>query len=327
MFTTSITKEAARPSGTSRAWAKKTLVVGPPQPVDGDSVSSTVALLNHLRKMGFEAYTLPTLAIYRQIDWIISRNDIHPACHTLMREDLTVKDLQEAYDAVIAQWRPDEIVVVDGQQPGFATRSVPMYIIDHHVLHGEMDNSEAYIKAAPSAGCLLIERFGIVDPILAVSILTDTFWFRQNNPAQAVRFMAVLTENGLTDDLLAFYQKRMMALKPTRVLTAMQQSQLTFALNGEAVLLVLNDSDPEIHRGAMGELVYFCKHICAVRADGYVSMRTTDERVDLRPLAARYGRGGHPQQAAAQVDVTDKAQLESLFSEFVAVVSCAQQTK
>src|SRR5262249_13157967 len=63
-----------------RRWASRTLVVGPAEPVDGDSVSCTKALLNHLRKMGKEAYTLPTLAMYAQIEWILNAADLHPAC-------------------------------------------------------------------------------------------------------------------------------------------------------------------------------------------------------------------------------------------------------
>jgi endoglucanase len=51
-----------------------------------------------------------------------------------------------------------------------------------------------YIPPVFSVGCLLIDRFGIVDPILAVSILTDTFWFRQNMPAKAARYFAALTD-------------------------------------------------------------------------------------------------------------------------------------
>lgn len=305
----------------NRRWARKTLVIGPAQPVDGDSVACTAAVLTHLRKKGIEAYTLPTLAMYSQIDWILTREDVHPACHSLMSKDNTVSNLQQAYDALLAVWTPDEVVLVDGHIPGFDLRGVKLYTIDHHVRPGvgEVDDNSAFIKLAPSVGCLLIEYFGIVEPILAVSILTDTFWFRQNNPAQAVRQMAVLTENGLSDQLLSIYQKRMMVHKDSRILELMRQSDMRFAANGEIAFVVLTSNDPEIHRGVMGELGYFCHHMCVVRGDGYVSFRTTDDRIDLRPLATKYGRGGHPKQAAGQIDAKNSAVIDKLFDDFTAV--------
>src|SRR4030095_6464548 len=172
---------ANRLSG-GRRWASRTLVVGPAEPVDGDSVSCTKALLNHLRKMGKEAYTLPTLAMYAQIEWILSVEDLHPACFALTSEHLTTGDLQRAFDALIAVWKPEEIVLVDGpvSQLGFDPRGIPVVTIDHHTSNGARDDEQAYIQPAPSAGCLLIEHFGIYDPILLVSILADTFWLSQN---------------------------------------------------------------------------------------------------------------------------------------------------
>lgn len=311
---------------TNRRWARKTLVIGPAQPVDGDSVACTAAVLAHLRKKGVEAYTLPMLAMYSQIDWILTREDIHPACHALMNGNLTTANLQAAYDAMLAVWRPDEVVLVDGHIPGFDLRGVKQYMIDHHIREGvgEVDDESAFIKLAPSVGCILVEFFGIYEPILSVSILTDTYWFRQNSPAQAVKTMAVLAENGLTDQLLSIYQKRLMVHKDSNILVAMRKSDTRFALNGEVAFVVLNDADPEIHRGVMGELGYFCHHMCVVRGDGYVSFRTTDDIIDLRPLATRYGRGGHAKQAAGQVDPHDKAALDRLFEEFVTTVAPAE---
>ncbi|MDZ4834192.1 MAG: hypothetical protein SGJ27_10485 [Candidatus Melainabacteria bacterium] len=305
----------------NRRWARQTLVIGPAQPVDGDSVACTAAVLAHLRKKGLEAYTLPTLAMYSQIDWILTRDDVHPACYPLMKNGFTTSNLQEAYDSLLAVWTPDEVVLVDGHIPGFDLRGIKQYTIDHHLRPGvgEVDDQTAFIKLAPSVGCLLIEYFGIVEPILAVSILTDTYWFRQNNPAQALRQMAVLTDNGLTDQLLSIYQKRMMVHKDSRILSLMRDSDMRFAVNGEIAFVALTSDDPEIHRGVMGELGYFCNHMCVVRGDGYVSFRTTDDRIDLRPLATTYGRGGHAKQAAGQVNAKDPAALNRLFDDFVAV--------
>jgi len=314
---------------TNRKWARKTLVIGPAQPVDGDSVACTAAVLSHLRKKGIEAYTLPTLAMYSQIDWILTREDIHPACHTLMNGHLTTTNLQAAYDAVLAVWRPDEVVLVDGHIPGFDLRGVRQYLIDHHIREGvgQVDDESAFIRLAPSVGCILIEDFGIYEPILSVSILTDTFWFRQNSPAQAISAMDKLVQNGLTDQLLSIYQKRLMVHKDSHILSAMRESDLRFALNGEAAFVVLTSNAPEIHRGVMGELGYFCHHMCVVRGDGYVSFRTTADSLDLRPLAIKYGRGGHAKQAAGQVDAKDASALDRLFADFVATCAPAEMAE
>ena len=305
-----------------RSWSEKTLVVGPFEPVDGDSVASTAALLDHLRRKGLEVYTLPVLAMYKQLDWILGKDDIHPAIHELTSINFTTPDLQTAYDKLLESWRPDEVVLVDGQHLGFDTRGVPVYIIDHHIKESESekDSAGAFIKHAPSAGSLLIEHFGVVEPILAVSILTDTFWFRQNMPSEAVRHMARLCENGLDDELLAAFQKRLMVRKNTRILRSMQDSDMRFSDCGNAAFLVLKDSDPETHRGVMAELGYFCRHMCTVRADGYVSFRTVDERIDLRSLGEKYGKGGHEQMAAGEVDVGNPEAIEQLYKDFMSCV-------
>jgi len=303
-----------------RRWARKTLVVGPAQPVDGDSVASTKALLQHLRKRGLEAYTLPTLAMYGQIAWILEPGDLHETIRGEVTPELTTADLQKVFDRLLESWRPDEIVLVDGDRLGFDPRGVKVYTIDHHAGHGEVDDEKSFIRQAPSAGCLLIDYFGVREPILAVSILTDTFWFRQNMPADAVRHMAVLTRHGLTDELLVDIQKRLMVRKSISILTAIGGADMRFTAGGLIGFVVLKDENPEAHRGVMAELGYFCRHMCAVRGDGYVSFRTVDERVDLRPLAEKYGRYGHPQQAAGQVDYSDPEQIDRLHADFLSVV-------
>lgn len=304
-----------------RQWASRTLVVGPSEPVDGDSVACTKALLNHLRKMGKEAYTLPTLAMYAQIEWILDRNtDLHPACLPLTSEHFTTSDLQKAYDALIAVWRPDEIVLVDGpaSQLGFDPSGVPVFNVDHHMGKGAHDDKQAYIQPASSAGCLLIKHFGIFDPILVVSILTDTFWLRQNRPSEAIESLEALRKHGLTDGMLIDIQHRLMVPKNPAIIDALRFCYLRH--DGDAVMAVLNDADPEIHRGIMAELGYFFRNICVVRGDGYISFRTTDRSLCLRLLAQKWSGGGHDNIAAGHlVPMTGEA-FDQLCSDFLALV-------
>ncbi|MFX5252911.1 hypothetical protein ABTD06_19370, partial [Acinetobacter baumannii] len=81
--------------------------------------------------------------------------------------DFVTQNLQASYDAVIKKWTPDEIVLVDGPlvKLGFDPRGVKVFMIDHHVETLPRDDEDAYIQHAPSAGCLLIEHYGIFDPI------------------------------------------------------------------------------------------------------------------------------------------------------------------
>src|SRR5215470_10425560 len=137
-------------STKARKWAAKTLVVGPSEPVDGDSVACTKALINHLRKLGLDAYTLPTITMYPQLQWILEPADLHPACRQSATARLTTDNLQQAYDTLLEVWRPDEIVVVDGQDDrlGFDRRGVPTFTIDHHLDHGTRDDETACIQSA-----------------------------------------------------------------------------------------------------------------------------------------------------------------------------------
>ena len=295
------------------AFADRVLVVGPKEPVDGDSIASTKALINFLRSQGKQAYTLPTVAIYDQIDWLITIADICPAA--LAHKDLTTADLQKAYDAALAEFKPGEIVLVDGQPEwlGFDTRGVKIYTIDHHTKNGCRNDHEAFIQKAPSAGGLLIEYFGIYDPILAVSLLTDTFWLRQNSPVKAVRLLAKLTEHGLTDELLVEMQRRLMVKKDPQIIEEMRRSDLTFSADGESVVANLKSDDPEIHRGVVGELGYFARHLCVVRADGYASLRTVDRDLDMAQLAGQFSGGGHHNVAAAHLDNSNEDSLKAGF--------------
>jgi nanoRNase/pAp phosphatase (c-di-AMP/oligoRNAs hydrolase) len=307
---------------TGHRWSKHTLVVGPSQPVDGDSVACTKAMINFLRKRGLEAYTLPTLTMYKQLAWILQSDDYHKAALSAAHQDFTVDNLQEAFDTLIATWRPDEILLLDGPltRLGFDPRGITVFNVDHHIVDEEHDDRDAFVHVAPSVGCLLIEKYRVFDPILAVSILTDTFWLRQNMPAQAAHYLGILSEHGLTDDVLADMQRKLMVRKDAQIVVAMNEADMR--IEGEIAFLVLKDERPEIHRGVMAELGYFCHHICVVRPDGYVSFKTENSDIDLRPLATKYGGGGHKTVAAGQLPsgfTTDL--LEELHADFVAAVS------
>jgi hypothetical protein len=317
-----------------RKWSKRTLVVGPSQPVDGDSVACTKALIQHLRKQGLEAFTLPTITMYSQLEWILNREDFHPSTLQFTGDKLVWADLQAAYDALIAEWRPDEIIVVDGQAKriGFDTRGVKVYTIDHHVKPDvRQDDEHGFIQPAPAAGCLLIERFRIYEPILVVSILTDTFWLRHHEPARAARALSELTLHGLTDDLLEHYQRKLRTRKDPDILDALKQADVRESDNEEAVFVVLKTSDPEMHRGVMGELGYFYRHIATVRGDGYVSLVTVDPHVDLRDLVAgfdKYGSaGGHKDSAAISFSKFDNELVEALSSAYFAFIKEHAETK
>lgn len=309
-------------SGRTRRWSKRTLVIGPSQPVDGDSVACTKAMLNFLRKQGLEAFTLPTLAMYKQIAWILTRDDYHPSSLATANQDFVVASLQEAYDALLQSWRPDEILLLDGplSRLGFDPRGVTVFNVDHHIVDTEHNDRNAYVAVAPSVGCLLMEKFRIYDPILAVSILTDTFWLRQNMPARAAQYLGVLCKHGLTDVVLADIQRKLMVRKDPNIVMAMNEAEMR--IEGDIAFVVLKNGRAEIHRGVMAELGYFCHHICVVRPDGYVSFKTENSEVDLRPLATKYGGGGHQTVAAGQLPAGfTAALLEGLHADFVAAVS------
>lgn len=306
----------------TRRWSKRTLVIGPSQPVDGDSVACTKAMLNFLRKQGLEAYTLPTLAMYKQIAWILQREDFHPSTLAAASQDFVCTSLQDAFDSLLANWRPDEILLLDGplNRLGFDPRGIKVFNVDHHIVDSVHDDESAYVQVAPSVGCLLIEKYRIYDPILAVSILTDTYWLRQNMPARAAHYLGVLVKHGLTDEVLADIQRKLMVRKDPQIVVAMSEAETR--ITGDSAFVVLKNGAPEIHRGVMSELGYFCHHICVVRPDGYVSFKTENPEVDLRPLATKYGGGGHKTVAAGQLPPGFTAELlERLHADFVAAAS------
>jgi nanoRNase/pAp phosphatase (c-di-AMP/oligoRNAs hydrolase) len=317
------------PAHLTRRWAAKTLVVGPSQPVDGDSVASTKALVSMLRKSGREAYTLPTLAMYKQIAWIFSRKDFHPSMQDLMTTEFVTSDLQVAYDRLLQDWKPDEVVLIDGplSMLGFDSRGVNVFTIDHHVEGRSRDDNEAYIQHAPSAGCLLIEHYGVYDPILAVSILTDTYWLRQNNPARGAHYLDMLVDHGLTDEQLAEIQRKLMIKKDPSIIAAIHDSLLR--TSGDSIFAVLKTADKELHREVMSEFNFFARHICVVRADGYVSFKTNERAIDLRPLAQSFGGGGHSNVAACQLSEFEGATeqtvrdqvVEKLYAAFMEAVN------
>jgi len=301
-----------------RRWKERTLVVGPCEPVDGDSLACVLAVIRHLRKQGKEAYTLPTTAMFPQLAWMVSAEDIHPACLSSCGPQFTTDKLQEMFDRVCTEWQPDEIVLLDGQMGklGFDQGNVPVYTIDHHVHAGKRDDQDAYIQPAPSAGCLLIEQFDIFEPILVVSILTDTFWLRENMPADAIDSLyALRKKGGLTNELLAEYQRKLMVKKNPAVLKAIRSCYME--MQGDAVFAVLDEKEKDIQRGVMGDLGYYFADLCVIRGDGYVSMRTSKSHAELGALAAQFGGGGHKTKAAATLPDRDCTARE-LWQKFLA---------
>jgi nanoRNase/pAp phosphatase (c-di-AMP/oligoRNAs hydrolase) len=304
-----------------RHWAPNTLVVGPAEPVDGDSVACTKALINYLRSCGRTAYTLPVLCMHDQINWVLEQADLHPATWTLSTPRLTTPDLQAAYDAMLREWQPDEIVIVDGapERLGFDPRGVSVFCIDHHVKAAdqEQDTDRAYVKAAPSAGCLLIEHFHIFDPVLVVSILTDTYWLRQNRPAQALDALALLRANdSLSDEQLEDIQRKLSPTKDPVILLAARLCDLR--TSGKAAFVVLDSDDPQLHREIVALISYYWRNSCVVRGDGYVSFRS--QMKDLRPLAAKYNGGGHEHLAAGRLAEVSAEAVDTLCRDFMGVV-------
>jgi nanoRNase/pAp phosphatase (c-di-AMP/oligoRNAs hydrolase) len=309
---------------TGKRWSAKTLVVGPFEPVDGDSVACTKAIIHFLRRYGLEAYTIPTLSMYSQLEWILERSDFHPSesFPNNARRFLT-DSLQNSYDKLLRLWIPDEIVLVDGQRDrlGFDPKGVRVYCIDHHTLRENSNDEGSLIRSAPSAGCILIDTLNILEPILAVSILTDTFWLRYNQPSSALKSFARLTQHGLTDALLAEYQQKLMVKKDSQILETLRTADMRFFDEGRAVFVVLTDPNPEIHRGVLGELGYFCQHICVVRGDGYVSMKTGSPDLDLKSLAIKYGGGGHNEMAALKLESASPDSVEAVYRDFTRLVT------
>ncbi|MBY0551855.1 MAG: hypothetical protein K2W95_31515 [Candidatus Obscuribacterales bacterium] len=320
-------KHRLRSFSHARKWARRTLVVGPVAPVDGDSVACCRAVVDHLRARGKEAYTLPTVAMYPQIQWVLSRSHLHPSCYAISSDKLTTPDLQAAYDALLKEWQPDEIVMVDGRKDrlGFDPHGVPIFEIDHHVDHGTRDDEEAYVQPASSAGCLLIKKYRIYDPILVVSILTDTYWLRQNMPSQAIESLTLLRKHGgLTDQLLIDIQRQLKVPGDPNVIEAMRRCKMRTSCDGIA-FAVLDTASPEVHRGVCGELGYFFNHLCVVRADGYASLRTNNDAVNLGVMAGeRWRGGGHPNMAVANLTEVNDVLLNALWEDFVQTVRGVQ---
>ncbi len=165
----------------------------------------------------------------------------------------------------------------------------------------------------------MIEDFNILEPILAVSILTDTFWLRQNHPSSALKSFARLTQSGLTDSLLAEYQRKLMVKKDSHLLQAIRKAEMRFFANDQGVFAILTDSSPELHRSIMGQLGYFCEHLCVVRSDGYVSVKTSNPNVDLSVFARKFGGGGHQNMAAIKLATVSAETIEAVYNEFKAL--------
>jgi nanoRNase/pAp phosphatase (c-di-AMP/oligoRNAs hydrolase) len=198
---------------------------------------------------------------------------------------------------------------------------VKFFCIDHHTVRQNSDDGGSLIRPAPSAGCILIETLNILEPILAVSILTDTFWLRYNQPSSALKSFARLAQHGLTDALLADYQRKLMVKKDSQILETLRTADMRFFDEGRAVFVVLTDPNPEIHRGVLGELGYFCQHICVIRGDGYVSMKTGSPQLDLKTLAMKYSGGGHNEMAAFKLDSASSEVVEQIYRDFVQLVT------
>lgn len=286
---------------------------------DGDSLGSAIAVLEHLRYEGMEAYIHCVVEPSQAISWMLGEED---TCEGI---------LDDYASLVVVDDR------VDSERLGIELKDVPTVCIDHHrgnfpdeVLEAleEMDTFDSpliffskddvisFLKFAPATACLLADE-DIFHPYLWVSLYTDTVGFTVNCMEGIAYADWVARECELSTETLEGYIQNLKTYPPVIDLHNFTNGMfytVTGSLNGEkitcAIALVEMQRDTS-YAPMLDSLSRFAQVFGIVnRYTGKTSLRSSTYDFSVYDVAKEFGGGGHIRASGCTLDTETSIQQE-----------------
>jgi phosphoesterase RecJ-like protein len=247
---------------------KDSLVVGHVNP-DGDSLSSTKAVVNYLRAAGKIAFAKVVGKVPEHLEWIIPEED-------------RPKNLPDFEQTIVLDCGPYV------ERVGFDIEG-PVFNIDHHMTrHGEHSpKNKIYVLRRCSVASALILDFGLTDDILLVGLYTDTQFMRSWN--ELLKCFAKLKVSDERAQLM------ISACRPTRdkkAFAALRNAKIHRCRNGFLIAEV-DETDPSVVQEVAETLFRYSESFCLIDGNNQVKLRTSNENLDVGSIAKIFGGGGH----------------------------------
>lgn len=244
------------------------LVIGHANP-DGDSLSSTKAVLSYLRAQGKTAVARVSGKVPDHLSWILSEDDLE-------------NDSLKIEQTIVLDCEPSE------ERVGFPFHG-PIFNIDHHDTRKKDHNPKdgTYVLNRCSTAAALILDFGILDEILLVGLYTDTLFMRSWNELQKC-FHKIDVSDEHAHNILS-------ACRPTRdkkALHVVQTAKIHRCRNG-FILAETDEKDQAVIGEVMETLFRYAEGVCLIDGTGKARLRTSNESVDVGAIAKTFGGGGH----------------------------------
>lgn len=165
----------------------------------------------------------------------------------------------------------------------------------------------------PATSCILID-YNIQDPILWVGLATDSVYFSVDNivTSSYVKKLRDICsfEEALSDSLVSFYQRKLRPKLSTSSFGLLYGSRVELtegrSSSGRPVKVIFAELYSETSSPIKEVLSVLCLFADVVvlqnRADGKVSLRSSFDDILVRPIAQKYGGGGHDYAAGCSMD-------------------------
>lgn len=260
---------------------KDSLVCGHVDP-DGDSLSSTKAVINYLRSHGKTAVAKICGTVPEHLSWILSEEDLPP-------------DIPKIEQTIVLDCGPTP------DRVGFEIKG-PIFNIDHHLTRIEEHNprKKSYILDRCSTAAALILDFGVIDPILLVGLYTDTFFQRSWNELQSC-FKKIPVADEKAEQMLS-------AIRPVRymqTLIGIKSAKFHKCRNG-FLIVETAETDSIVINEMMDTLFRYSESVCLVAGNGMAKLRTSNKALidseKMAKIASIFDGGGHPFAAMCQAD-------------------------
>jgi phosphoesterase RecJ-like protein len=248
---------------------------------DGDAISSMVALYNFLKSHGKKVALKLSGDIPKNLQWVLDGVD-------------QVKK--------IPKWA--ELIYVLDTAPikerlGWSLPNLPIYNIDHHAcrLNENDPNNNVYVVDCCSTACVLFNKFGIKDDILAIGAYTDTLFSKRIH--EVFQFIEKL---GIKEEKLEQFVSRVNVNTSKDLLEILHTDKIHKCKNGIMIVEISEEYSIDTIESFIQILMKLSETICLIYGDRKdVKLRSSNPDVDVCEIAKLYGGGGHTYASACNV--------------------------
>lgn len=283
--------------------ARKVLIAGHRNP-DGDSLSCCVAISNLYKRRGSEARVWISGEVPTFIHWMVDLVAVETDPDAYAPDLLIIVDTPATSENVglnLAKLQSEgaRIIGIDHHNDKRSRKPIYLSRKNIHRLNqtlGDMDFVQMVQSYRISTASILIDYFGMTDPILYVGLRTDSGHFTRNT----LECMRLATRLHITNEQIdAYHLKMKSGRKNPRVLEHIKRNGIQPIAGGRQEglhVIGIEEESKEVAKELLGILKMFYANVGVVWKSG-MSLRS--ENLDVSSIASLLGGGGHSRAAGS----------------------------